>query len=343
MRMMLTIPTILVGLFVATLAVAGDGPSSITLRSTVLAGVGQGLTLGDIAQLTGPEANRLAGTAIELSTIHADPGGWRKIDAQALREALETADPMWGAVQLRGGPCYVRLVAHDPQVGEPTTQPASVDRPAMPGTVRELAEQTIATRFKADGRDVEVVWVSATEGLLDHAAAGLLPHIEDAGRSDRMSLRITMYDAEANVVVTGEARAEVRIRRDVAVLTRDVGKRRVLTAGDVRLERQWTDATATPADPSSLMGREVAMNLKAGAVVNASDVMTSVAIKRGDRVQVLMITRTITATLLARALADGRPGETIPFESIAPSRSDRLRFEAKVEKARSAVAVKEGF
>ncbi len=334
---MRTIITILIGLL-AGVTLAGES-STITLRSTVLVGTGQPVTLADVAVLTGDEAKRLADTAIDLTAVNADPAGWRKIDAQGVREALESANPLWGAVQLRGGPCYVRSVAHDPQLVEESTDHPNLDRPAAPGTVRELAEQWIAGVFKAPLRDVEVRWVSATEGLLDHTTTKLLPLIDDAGRSNRMSLRISLYDADANVVVEGEARAEVRIRRDVAVLTRDVRKRRILTEGDVRIERQWTDATASPADTSAIVGREAAMNLKAGGVVGASDVHTSVAIKRGDRVQVRIITPTVTATLLARALSDGRPGETIEFESIAPSRSDRMRFDARVENAGSAVAV----
>lgn len=334
---MRTLFAILIGLLAST--ALGDGSSTITLRSTVLVGTGQPVTLGDIADLTGPEANRLAETTIDTTALNANPGGWRKIDAQGVRVALESTDPLWGAVQLRGGPCYVRTVAHDPQAGEaPSSQPL-IDRPAVPGTVRQLAEQRIAQTFKAPLRDVEVRWVSATPDLLDHTTAELLPHIDDAGRSNRMSLRITLYDANANVVVEGEAKAEVRIRRDVAVLTRDVRKRRILSESDVRIERQWTDATASPASVDEIVGREAATNLKAGALVKASDVYTSVAIKRGDRVQVRIITPTITASLLARALADGRPGETIEFESIAPSRSDRLRFDARVEDAGSAVTV----
>lgn len=329
---------ILIGLL-ATAALAGDGSSTITLRSTVLIATGQPVTLGDIADLSGDEAHRLAETPIDLAALNADPGGWRKIDAQGVRVALESTNPLWGAMQLRGGPCYVRTVAHDPQPGEVPSYQPTIDRPAAPGTVRELAEQWIARAFKAPMRDVEVRWVSATPDLLDHATAGLLPHIDDAGRSNRMSLRITLYDADANVVVEGEARAEVRIRRDVAVLTRDVRRRQLLGESDVRVERQWTDATASPAGVDAIIGREAATHLKAGAIIKASEVFSSVAVKRGDRVQVRIITPTITATLLARALADGRPGQTIEFESIAPSRSDRLRFEARVENAGSAVAV----
>lgn len=335
---MRTLLATLIGLLTA-LAHAGDGSSTITLRSTVLVGTGQPVTLGDIADLAGPEANRLAETTIDIASLNADPGGWRKIDAQGVRVALESADPLWGAVQLRGGPCYVRTVAHDPEATESTTSQPILDRPAAPGTVRQLAEQWIARTFKAPARDVEVRWVSATPGLLDHTTADLLPFIDDSGRSNRMSLNIKLYDADANVIVEGDAKAEIRIRRDVAVLTRDVRRHRILNEGDLRIERQWTDATASPAEANTIAGREAATNLKAGAVVKASDVHTSVVIKRGDRVQVRMIVGSITTTLLARAKSDGRPGEVIPFEMIAPTRRDRVPFEARVENSGLAVAI----
>lgn len=335
---MRTLFAILIGLL-TTSAVAGGGSSTITLRSTVLIETGQTVTLGDIADLIGPEANRLAETTIDTTALNAGPGGWRKIDAQGVRVDLESAEPLWGALQLRGGPCYVRMVTHDPEAAQKSPDQPAIDRPATPGTVRQLAEQWIARAFKAPMRDVEVRWVSATPGLLDHTTARLLPHIDDAGRSNRMALRITLYDADANVVVEGEAKAEVRIRRDVAVLTHDVRKRRILTEGDVRIERQWTDATDTPAGVVTLIGREAATDLKAGAVVKANDVNTSVAIKRGERVQVRMIVGSITTTLLARAKTDGRPGEVIAFEMIAPTRRDRVPFQARVEHSGLAVAI----
>ncbi|MFI4882737.1 MAG: flagellar basal body P-ring formation chaperone FlgA [Phycisphaerales bacterium JB064] len=332
--------TILVSLVLATVAL-GQETASIALRSTVLAAPGQSLTLGDIAELRGDEAERLSAASIDLDAFRADPSGWRKIDAQSVRVALEEKAPLWGAIQFRGGPCYVRVVGHDPVAPLPTqAQPEpALNTPTTPGTVRQLAEHHIARAFKVPASDIEVRWVSATDGLLDHPTAGALPHIDDAGRSDRMALRVTLYDEQANIVIEGEAKAEVRIRRDVAVLTRDVPRRRIIAESDIRTERQWIDATTRLADPTTLVGREAAMNLKAGTPVGESDVHTAIAIKRGDRVQVRIITPSVTAKLWARALKDGRPGETIEFESIAPSRSDRLRFDARVESAGSAVAV----
>lgn len=323
-------------------ALAGEQVASITLRSTVLLEPGRTTTLADIAVLRGPEAERLSATPIDLDEHRADAAGWRRIDAQSVRTTLDAHEPLWGTIQLRGGPCYVRALAAEPA-------PPSADRaesaalhsaaPAVDGTVRHLAELHIARAFKAPLADVEVRWVSATDGLLDHATQSMLASIEDAGRSDRMALRITLYDTDANVVIEGEAKAEVRLRREVAVLTRDVPRRRLIGETDVRIERQWADATLRLADPATVVGREAAMNLDAGAVVRESDVHSAIAIRRGDRVQVRIITPSVTARLWARALADGRPGESIQFESLAPSRSDRLRFEARIESPGSAVAV----
>lgn len=333
---------ILITLAMAAIAHAIE-PATITLRSTVVLDLDANPTLADIATLTGQEATRLANTPINLAAMRADPAGWYRIDAHNLRQHVDQhaeQQANWGAVQLRGGPCYIRILA-PATTQQGTTQPIqqAIQPTAIPGSVRELAQAWIARAFNAPPADAEVRWVSATDGLLDHPTAGLLPHITDAGRSDRMSLRITLYNPDASVAIEGEARAEVRIRRDVAVLTRDVPRRRTLTADDFRQERQWLNATTKPADPASVLGREVATSLRAGAVVTQADIHASPAVKRGDRVQVRIITPTITATLLARALADGRPGETIAFESIAPSRSDRLRFDARVENAGAAVAI----
>lgn len=341
---MRTIATIIFILTLTAQTLASTTTTTITLRTTVVANPDQTITLADIALLTGPEATRLAGTPIDTATLKPDPAGWRGIDTTTVRQWVDAHtqhNTNWGAIELRGGPCFLRYrptttpttQAHQPEQAQ--AQPT----PATPGTVREMAEAWIARAFNAAPADTEIRWLSAADGLLDHPTAGRLPHIADAGRSDRMALRITLYNADASVAVEGEARAEVRIRRPVAVLTRDVPRRRALSADDFREERQWLDATTNPANPASVLGREAATTLRAGAVVTEADIHASPAVKRGDRVQVRIITPTITATLLARAMADGRPGQTIAFESIAPSRSDRLRFDARVESAGAAVAI----
>ncbi|GIW74922.1 MAG: hypothetical protein KatS3mg103_1444 [Phycisphaerales bacterium] len=322
--------------------------TTVTLRHTVVLPAGSPATLGHVARLDGPQAQDLATVALDLDQLPADPAGWRRIDAQALRHAIERASaasdsPRWGALELGGGPCYVRWQAQEGQ--GPSTPPAGQQdqaawqAPAVPGSVREAAEAHIARVFRVDPADVRVRWISASEGLLDHPIGNAVARIEDAGRSESMTLSITLYDAQARVVVEGQARAEVRIRRPVAVLVRDVARRRIIEPQDVQVQRRWLDPGQRPADPAAVVGLEAAQSLRAGQVVAASDVQASVAIHRGDRVQVRIITPSITASLWARALADGRPGEVIAFESLAPSRRDRLRFEARVQDAGLAVAV----
>lgn len=338
---MRTFYAILVVLLAAT-RVAGQGSSTITLQSTVLAPAGQNLTLADVASLHGEEAERLGITRIDLAEIAADPAGWRKIDAQALRPLLDEANANWGVLALRGGPCYVRSIAISPEGEVPSSGPVGVAGPTASGTVRALAERWIAQRFNVPHRDVEVRWTSATEGLLDHATEGLTPYFDDSGLSKTMQMDIVMYDDDAGVVVRGSAKADVRIRRDVAVMTRGVRARQIITQADVRFERRWLDAGATPAPGTAVVDHEAATNLKAEDVVSASDVRAAVAIQRNDRVQIRVITPTITLTMLARAREDGRPGEVITFEKIAPTRADRLPFQARVEGPGTAVVVSKG-
>ncbi|MFI4916484.1 MAG: flagellar basal body P-ring formation chaperone FlgA [Phycisphaerales bacterium JB060] len=336
---MRTIATIIACLVLSVVSRGGQGASSVTLRSTVHVLHGQEATLADVAELHGPEADRLARTPINVDAISADPAGWRRIDAQLLRDELERAGANWGLVELRGGPCYVRTIAAQPQNERQGGASPATDRPPIPGTVRGLAEQWIASRYNAPARDVDVRWTSATEGLLDHPAAGLTPYFDDSGRSDVMRLEVVMYDADARVVVRGRAEATVRIRREVAVLTRDVRKRRTLSDNDVRIERRWIDAGETPARPASVIDHEATANLTAGEVVAASHVRAGVTIKRGDRVRVRVMTPTVTVTIYARARRDGRSGEVIEFETEAPSRTDRTRFDARVDGPGSAVMV----
>ncbi|MEO1009330.1 MAG: flagellar basal body P-ring formation chaperone FlgA [Planctomycetota bacterium] len=315
---------------------------AIRLYSTVVVRPGQELRLGDVADLGGTTAASLSGIVIDVSTLPADAAGWRRIDAQRVRDLLDAAqDAHRGRLELRGGPCYIRVASPAP-ANERKDHAAVPTGPASPGTVRHAAERWIARTAGVARGDVRIEWLADAEGLLDRTLDGLLPYITDSGRSGRVGLRIRLYDADAVVVAEGEVRAEVRVRRDVAVLVRDVARRRTLAAEDVRVEPRWLSPTERVAEPGGVVGREASGNLRAGSVVAAGDVQTAVVIERGDRVQVRVLTPTVTAMVFARALADGRPGETIGFETLAPARRDRIRFRARVESEGRAVSVTMG-
>jgi len=320
---------------------APEQADTIRLRSTAVLDEGATPTLADVADLSGPIARSLAGVTL-AGIAPADASGWRRIDAQSVRRAIDAAhdDTPWGAIQLRGGPCHARTAqpASEPDAsGREASRPP--DAPARAGTVRALAERWIATRLRAHPRDVRVRWVEGDADLLDRQAGDLLAHFEDAGQSDRLALRITLYRPDASVAGSGRARAEVSVRRLVAVMARDRRRRDVLEPPDVTRTPRWLPAAQTPADPDEVVGLELAESLDGGAVVLDRHVRSAVVVDRGDRLRVRVVTPTVTATVLARALGEARVGEVISLETLEPSRRDRIRFEARIASAGEAVAV----
>ncbi len=313
---MRTAITIILALSIAALARAG----TIQLKEAVRVAEGTPITLGLIAELSGDEAQRLAHKSF---TPIQDAQGHASVSSRDIREALTKSGVNWARLSLRGGPTTIVFQprpdapapAASPPAPEPTTPHA---RPTGP-TLRDAVARQIAQLFNTQPADLRLTFDQRDADLLRTPTAGRIVDIQPIGTSERLPLRVTIYQGQ-QIVLTEAIRVEVLTRRTTAVARRTIARSQRLTIDDITPAEQWlppADDAATPADAlaSATRGR-----IEAGATIRAADLEPPVLIERGDRVALHTIVGSIVIRSEARARHDARDGETIELETLDSSR-----------------------
>ena len=124
------------------------------------------------------------------------------------------------------------------------------------------------------------------------------------------------------------------MRRRVAVAARAIPRGTPIAPDAFTTEDRWLPPTLRAADPSSLEGQSARSRIDAGGLITESSVEPPIAVRRGDIVAVHSLAGSIIVKTRARALASGRRGEVIRFETLASerrARADRREFMARVD------------
>ena len=317
---MRTLITILTTLSIAALARA----DTIQLRDTIRVTEGTPITLGLVAELTGDSAQSLSHKSFTPKT---NPQGHATLSARDVRAALTESGTNWALLTLRGGPT---TIVFQPAHAEPTPvatpaaprRASSAPEPIGP-TLRDAVARQIGFLFSAAPEDVRLTFDPRDAELLRTPTAGRIVDIQPIGTSERLPLRITIYQGQ-QIVLTEAIRVEVLTRRTTAVAQRTIARGQRLTHDDITPAEQWlppSDPIATPAEAlaSATRGR-----IEAGATIRAADLEPPILIERGDRVALHTIVGSIVIRTEARARHDARDGETIELETLDNSRKRLL-------------------
>ena len=110
--------------------------------------------------------------------------------------------------------------------------------------------------------------------------------------------------------------------QDVVVTVRELGRRTVITAGDVRIERRSQSRLPANAvhDVQDVLGREVTRPLAPGEVVTAHAVTAPVIIRRGSIVSVVVEGAQFKIVARGVAAEDGALGAPIRVTNVASRR-----------------------
>ena len=110
--------------------------------------------------------------------------------------------------------------------------------------------------------------------------------------------------------------------RDTVVTVRELGRRAVITAGDVRVERRALSRLPVNAvhDPNDVIGREVTRPLAPGEVVTAQSVTAPLIIRRGSVVSVVVEGSNFKIVARGVAVDDGAHGAPIRVLNAASRR-----------------------
>lgn len=323
---------VIVGLSVVPSAAA----DSVVLKGSVRLAIGvSDVRLGDIADLDGPRAERLADTVIAEVR---NPAAAMEIALSDVRQALEDAEVHWGKVQLSGRTVIVR-----PAAGPGATPPMAMTAAAIEQTDERGREARPTSELEPAGALVELPTLEGAVARAILAGLGIGPErlrlrFDEADRevldsdletyryeiqplsscfSDRIELSVRAWsggriEAHYDLTVTP------MIRCEVAVARHDLGRGDELRAEDLSGESRWLPPSQV-ANNSTLVhavGRVTDAPVKAGDVLRKRDVKHAVVVKRGDRVMVRCLVGGVVITLEAEARDDAARDERVELRKL---------------------------
>jgi flagella basal body P-ring formation protein FlgA len=307
------------------------GADEITLKGSVrLESGAKTVRLGDIAELSGPDAQRFAETVVAEAPGTTAP---LEITVRQVRAKLADAGAHWGRIQLSGRTVIVRPAA--PRAAAPplAMTPVAVEPPAdaepvgPPAVAYELAADLVdlaTLRGTMARMFVDALGVAPQKLRLvfDDRSRALLDTDQDAFRFELQPLGSLAADrVELNVRAWSEGRIEHRhaitvrptINVDVALPRRDMARGEQIGAEDLSVEARWL-APSQAALLSSMVhavGRVADTRLKAGDPLRARHIKREHVIRRGDRITVRCLVGGVVISLEAEARSEGAKGDRI--------------------------------
>ncbi|MFG0259015.1 MAG: flagella basal body P-ring formation protein FlgA, partial [Phycisphaerales bacterium JB041] len=321
----------------ATLWLAAPSRAQTTLRLERTARVlgDEPLRLGNIATLSGERAGELAGVIlIEDPAAHpTDPDGWCSIGIDLVRQTVERRiGAAAGLVAFQGSACDVRVLgrAHpaDAPVAAvaPRTRSGTADTLVGLQTVRGAVAREICRILHTPPDALRLTFSATDAETLDTPTAGRVVQIDPVGSSERMPVRVSVYEPN-RLVLRESLRVGVEVRCPVAVVSRAVAKRAVLGPGDFAVETRWVSPTDRFAPPEIALGAAATRSLNPGEAIESRLVEPPLVIEKGDPAMVRVILDGIVLRRAAVAREPGRVGETIEF---SPQHDLKTRFRATV-------------
>ena len=297
----------------------------VTLRDSAELPAQGPITLGQIAELSGAQAAALAGTEITPDSRAAGADGWATIDAQAVREALRKAPGInWGKLIVRGSGCAVRRAgAERPKAA---AQPAPEPPVDAGSTVRAMVEQRVRDAIGGTDDEVRLTFEESDRALLDASVGGRTADIQLVGTSERQTVSVKLFEG-LRQVAAGSVRVGVSVKRTVAVCTGGLRRGEALTSDNFTVEERWIAPTVRPVDASKALGRVARGRVDPGDIIQENDAESPVLVKKGDLVDVYCLSSSINLKSVARAMENGREGETIRFQTPSAKRSFLARVD----------------
>jgi flagella basal body P-ring formation protein FlgA len=332
----------------ATVGVA-HGDDIVMKGSVRLATEATAVRLGDIARLTGPDAEALADVVV---AERDDASDVLEIDVRDVRQRLDAAGAHWGRVHLNGRRTIVRprrviaapaqVVAPDLPRAEPTREVEAtaadlVDDHTLQGAVAHF----MAERLQIDPANLRLSYPRSDAALLGADLAEQRFEIQPMTslHSDRVELRVRLWKGD-HVERTEIVRLRPSIQCAVSRMINDVPRNGELTRSDVETVKTWLAPSAAKrvAPAGHIVGRIAVARLRVGETVRTNDLRLDFVISKGDVVEVRRAVGAHVIRLKAEALSDAAIGETIEFRRLGRrNRRDQQTFSARADGPGSAV------
>ncbi len=280
--------------------------TTISLRPSAPAPPGAAVRLAEIADIDGPDAAALASAIVT-------PAADSSVDLDAVRKAAAgVAGINPGRLLFSGSACKL-----GPAEVVSAAQPQAATAPDAPvlteGVVRGAVLARLAEVLGVPAKEMRTTFDKRDEGLLGMSCGGRVVAVNPTGAGDKPTFSVRVYDHDS-LVTQGTIRVSVLIRRDVAVATVPIAKGETLASENIVVDEQWLPPSVRPA--TGVVGRVAHSRIGAGEVIAENDVETARAVRKGDLVNIDCVSGGIAIRTTAKALSDGKQGETILFETL---------------------------
>ena len=289
-------------------APAAFGAEPVTIAFKESAEVpGPNVSLGQVAELTGPEAAKLAG--LDLGPVPW-PGTKRLIDATMVKIKLYREGWDLTNVEFAGEGCIV------------STQTITVTGSEMVEAARAFLE----ARIPWPAEDVQIEVESQPDDHL--VAAGTAAPVLEASLTGDIPA-----GGKVRVIVTGSSGGtalfrtavgfHVRAFQNIVVARRDISQGEPFTDENV-IERRLDVTAMSPGnlvpDKSALGGKKAARSIRTGIPIARQMVVIPPVIKRGSIVQIIYQTPFLSLSASGLAQEDGVPGKMIRLRNVDSGR-----------------------
>ncbi|MGD9689071.1 MAG: flagellar basal body P-ring formation chaperone FlgA [Phycisphaerales bacterium] len=314
------------------------GMTTIVMRSTGVAPVDGPVRLEDVAELSGPEAERLGQVSVSDAGRGAKGHGGRAgvtVQPADVRRALDEAGVNWAKVALRGVPCAVRAGAR-PVAAErsPPARERNVPVPvdlSGPRTVRTIVAERLAALYSVPAEDLRLRFAehpgsagAEERALLDlPAIAGrrIEAHPGSTASSGRVGIRVDVYAGD-RVEASRTISVEALIRRSGCVASSSIERGQLIAREALADEERWISPGAdVPIAMEAASGQTARRRIDAGRMLVASDVRPTISIQRGDEVVVHTLAGGMVLKSRARALGSAAEGELVELRRDGSRRS----------------------
>lgn len=303
------------GTSIPAVSAPAESPAEGVLRVTLKPEApvrGTWITLGDVAELSGPDADRLDELkAVQLA--HVPLAGaqrlmtrdqvLKRLRAMAVTERVEfeggaDASRITAVVKPLAGDALVRF-GHD-YLAARAARPGGTVTIEDPETPRAVAIPDVAVTYRAEASGRRMT--------------GLVPVAVEAWSGDRRLARVLLS-------------YRVRTVAMVARLAKALEPGAVIGESDV--ETVERDLTGVPDDAltsrDALIGLRVVRPLTAGAFVRREAVAQALQVKRGSQVTLIARVGSVTAKAMAQSKDDGANGDVITVVNLDSKRLLKAR------------------
>lgn len=300
-------------------AIEAPAQTTITLNLSVRFDVPESpITIARVARIDGPDAARYG----EL-VLHPRADAAASVSLAEVRSTLQAAGANFGKLTLRGSSCRIEVPSSPPPEAKPPRTERTRAGPdyqvvdvSGPPTLRTAIARRLAALHSVTPDAIQIAFdeKDATTLAMPYTQRQVV-QVQPAASvsSSRVPLRVSIFAGD-KVVSDHRLTADVLLRRDVLVATREIDRRELITDSDVRVEPRWIAPGNNPPAREAVVGSQARSRVKDGQMLTGTDFESPVVIKRGDVVYVQCLSGSIVVQARARALGPGREGETISFQ-----------------------------